>query len=254
MTLVVGIRCTDGVVVGSDSAMTFGPNAQQPTIEQRNREKIHIVDGRIIVAGTGYIGFGQRFTETTERLWREKQFQNKSTIEIGRLVSRNVIQDFSSTNMNPGGYGALVAVPNGRTAELIEFPLENLQPEVKSDVNWYASMGIGQLVADPLLGFVRAVFWGDEPPNRQEGVFAATLVLKLACQMSPVGVAEPIQMAILYPNKKGQLSARQLTEEELLEHKEVVSGAIEHFKQYRSKLAGQDEPAEAPPAAPGAEE
>ena len=253
MTLIVGIRCTDGVVVGTDSAMTFGPNAQQLTIEQRNREKIHILDDRIIVAGTGYIGLGQRFIETTERLWREKNFQNKSAIEIGRLVSQNVIHDFSSTNVDRGGYGALVAVPNRHSAELIEFPEDNLQPEVKSDVNWYASMGSGQLVADPLLGFVRAVFWGDEPPNRQEGVFAATLVLKIACQMSPIGVAEPIQMAILYPERRDQLSARYLTEEELLEHEEVVSGAIENFRQYRSKLAGHDEPTEAPPDAPGAQ-
>ena len=233
--------------------MTFGPNAQQPTIEQRNSEKVHIVDGRIIVAGTGYIGSGQRLIENVERLWGDKQFQNKSTVEIGRLLSQHFVQDFSSTKMTSGGYGALIAVPNRNVAELIEFPIEHLQPEVKSDVNWYASMGSGQLVADPLLGFVRAVFWGDEPPNRQEGVFAATLVLKLACQMSPIGVAEPIQMAMLYPERRGQLSARQLTEEELLEHEEVVVEAISHFRQYRLKLAGQDEPPEAPPAAPAAE-
>ena len=54
-----------------------------------------------------------------------------------------------------GRYGALVAVPFGRCGELIEFPFD-LQPELKTDENWYVSMGAGQAVADPLLGLDRS--------------------------------------------------------------------------------------------------
>lgn len=250
MTVIVGIRCKDGVVIGTDSAMTFGPSAQQPTIEQPFHEKIAIVSGHIIVAGTGEIGLGQRFTDVAERLWREKAFQGKSAIGIGRLLAKGAVEDFSATQVKQGSYGALVAVPSNRTAELIEFSLSHFQPEIKTQANWYVSMGSGQAVADPLLGFVRSTFWGNEPPSRQEGIFAVTMVLKLACEMAPFGVAEPIQMALLSPQVKGPPSAFKLTEEELLEHMGNVEGAIDHFKKYRGLLRGTDGAVLTPPVAP----
>ncbi len=230
--------------------MTFGPSAQQPTIEQPFHEKIAIVSGHIIVAGTGEIGLGQRFTDVAERLWREKAFQGKSAIDIGRLLAKGAVEDFSATQVKQGSYGALVAVPSNRTAELIEFSLSHFQPEIKTQANWYVSMGSGQAVADPLLGFVRSTFWGNEPPSRQEGIFAVTMVLKLACEMAPFGVAEPIQMALLSPQVKGPPSAFKLTEEELLEHMGNVEGAIDHFKKYRGLLRGTDGAVLTPPVAP----
>ena len=166
MTVVVGIRCTDGVVIGTDSAMTFGPSAQQMTIEQPYHSKIDVIDSRIIVAGTGQIGLGQRFAYEVEKLWRGKSLSGKNVAEVGNLIAKNTINNFSSTNAKTGQYGALAAVPCRKKAELIEFDLAGFQPEFKTDDNWYASMGSGQMVADPLLGFVRRVFWGD---SRRKG-------------------------------------------------------------------------------------
>ena len=120
--------------------------------------------------------------------------------------------------------------------ELIEFAVNDFQPEVKTSDYWYASMGSGQAVADPLLGFIRHTFWGDLPPSRQDGVFAATMVLKLGCQMAPMGVAPPIQMAVLRRDGKGNLKVRRVEEEELLEHEANVDSAIEYFRGYQDVL------------------
>ena len=249
MTLVVGIQCSDGVVIGTDSAMTFGIAEQFHTIEQPIRRKIDIIEDKIIIAGTGQIGLGQRFTELTERLWKGKKFSDKSILDIGRLISHHTIQDFQSTFLKPGAFGALTAIPNKSKAELIEFAVADFQPEVKSEINWYASMGSGQPVADPLLGFVRTVFWGDDAPSCKEGIFATTLVLKLACSMTPHGVAGPIQMATLCREKR-EFTARYLTEDELHEHDQSVDEAISHFKDFRAKLAGSDFSESGIPAAP----
>ena len=70
MTLVVGILCQDAVVIGADSAMTFA-NSRQATIEQPYPNKITIIQDNVIIAGAGEIGLGQRFVETTGKLWRE---------------------------------------------------------------------------------------------------------------------------------------------------------------------------------------
>ncbi len=248
MTLIVGIRCLDGVVIGTDSAMTFA-SSDQFTIEQPNRRKIDIIEGQIIIAGTGPIGLGQRFTEGIDVLFGTGQFNDKSTIEIGRLISRCAIEDFSSTYQELGAFGALTAIPNRSHAELIEFSVADFQPEVKSENNWYASMGSGQSVADPLLGFVRTVFWGDEAPRCEEGIFATTLVLKLACSMTPHGVAEPIQMATIC-REDDEFKARYLTEDELNEYDQSVDAAVAHFKEYSAKLASPDSPDQDMPVSP----
>ncbi len=237
MTLIVGIRCTDGVVIGTDSAVTFTAG-QHLTIEQPSRQKIEVIDGHVIVAGTGAIGLGQRFADCVKKFWENKSFQNKSGVDVGRMLSNSALQDFSQTGINTPNYGVLMAVACLGSAELIEFAPGNFQPEVKTRDSWYVSMGSGQLVADPLLGFMRRVFWGDEPPNRQEAVFAATMVLELGCGMAPTGVSKPIQIALLGPDKKGQFFSRRLNQEELLEHEGNVKGAIEHFGKYRDVLRG----------------
>ena len=216
--------------------MTFGLSAQQLTIEQPYHSKIDVIENHIIVAGTGQIGLGQRFAYEVEKLWKGKFFSKKSLVEIGALIAKNTLDNFISTHVQTGQYGALAAVPCGKSAELIEFDAPSFQPEFKTVDNWYASMGSGQMVADPLLGFVRKVFWGDSPPKRQDGIFAATMVLKLACDMAPSGVAPPLQMAVLAPDRKGQIAARLLSEDELKEHEENVEEALEYFSKYPDQI------------------
>ena len=229
MTLIVGVRCTNGVVIGTDSAAMFGP-INRATISQPFLQKIEIIDDRVIIAGTGAIGLGQRFVDVVSKCWENDELKNKSAVDVGRILSQKAVKDFQGTGAKQGMYGALVAVacqPKDQTrrAEIIEFDVTDFQPEIKTKNLWYASMGSGQFVADPLLGFVRKTFWGDEPPTYQDGIFAATMVLKLSCEMDTGGVAEPIQMAVLEPDK-GQYHARRLTEDELAEHKQNVDNAI----------------------------
>ena len=54
MTILVGLLCKDGIVIGSDSSATFG-TMQNRTIEQPT-DKIEIIDGKVIIAGTGQVG------------------------------------------------------------------------------------------------------------------------------------------------------------------------------------------------------
>ena len=76
MTILIGILCQDGVVVGSDSSATFIAG-QQPTIQQKCK-KIEILSGsHIILAGTGDAGLGQRFSSTAEIY-----FANSTNAEI----------------------------------------------------------------------------------------------------------------------------------------------------------------------------
>ena len=239
MTLIVGIRCSDGVVISSDSAMTFGVGRAH-TIVQPFRQKIEIIDDRVILAGTGSIGLGQRFADAIRESWASNALEDLAAVDVGRSLARAAIIDLQQTGATTGAYGALVALPCATGAELIEFASDDLQPEVKADDNWYVSIGSGQPVADPLLGLFRRVFWGDQPPDIRDGLLAATMVLKLACEMAPAGVSAPIHLAMLQHNSAGDYRARRLSREELSEHENNADDAIRYFGTYQHTLAGSE--------------
>ena len=249
MTLIVGILCTDGIVIGSDGMATFSAGNNH-TICQPYPDKIEIIDNRVITAWTGEIGLQQRVNDTISTLWRSgsrPKIKNQSSVQIGRTVTEEVIKDFQKTQFVSMSFGALVALPcTDRQFCLIEFASTNFQPEIKKESNWYVAMGSGQMIADPLLGLIRKAFWQNGLPTVKEGVFAMTMVLNLGCEMSPGGVGEPIKIAVLKLGETQRLEAGFLDDTELLEHKENANAAINYFGEYRSILPA-DTHAEIPP-------
>ena len=67
MTLIIGIKCTDGIVMGADGAATFGDLGTQ-TIRQPTT-KLEVIEKRIIVGVSGPIGLGQRITAEVQSQW-----------------------------------------------------------------------------------------------------------------------------------------------------------------------------------------
>lgn len=233
MTILVGIKCKDGIIIGSDSSATFSAG-QISTIEQATK-KIEILHKKIIVAGTGQIGLGQRFCDLVDRGYTDKKFTGKNGIQMASEITHLAVNNFSHTGANKEGYGALVAFSAGNDIHLCEFAITDLQPELKTSGIWYASMGSGQLIADPFLGLMRKVFWDDGMPSLQDGIFIATWTLQHAIDVNAGGVNGPIQLAVL--TKDG--NARMLSEDELTEHLENVSGVVAHLRSYKDKLAGK---------------
>lgn len=232
MTVLVGIKCKDGIIIGSDSSATFN-SGQISTIEQSTK-KIEILHKKIIIAGTGQIGLGQRFCDLVDRGYSGGKFKAKNGIQMAGEITHLAVENFSYTSASNGGYGALAAFPAGNDIHLCEFAINDLQPELKTAGIWYASMGSGQLIADPFLGLMRQVFWSDGMPSLQDGIFIATWALQHAIDVNAGGVNGPIQLAVLA--KDG--NARMLLEDELMEHLENVSGVIAHLRAYKNILSG----------------
>jgi 20S proteasome alpha/beta subunit len=233
MTILVGIKCTDGIIIGSDSSATFSAG-QISTIEQATK-KIEIIHQKIIVAGTGQIGLGQRFCNIISHGYVDGKFKTKNGIQMASEITHLAVNDFSYTGASKGGYGALVAFPAAHDIHLCEFSTADLQPELKTAGIWYASMGSGQLIADPFLGLMRRVFWDNGMPSLQEGIFIATWTLQHAIDVNAGGVNGPIQLAVLSKDS----NARMLSEDELTEHQENLSGVLSHLRAYKDKLSGK---------------
>ena len=241
MTILVGLRCQEGVVIGSDSSATFTTPSIH-TIEQPAK-KVTIIENKVIVAGAGQVGLGQRFNAVVEKAWSEKFFSGTNTtpLEIAKRLSAAGINDFVETSAPKGEYGALVAFPCGKKFCLCEFAIKDFQPELKDENIWYVSMGSGQTIADPFLGLLRRTFWKDSPPKLNEGIFAVTWTLEHAIELNPGGIKGPSQIAVMSANESGDLLARLLDDAELGEHIDNVHGAEEYLGKYSQMLSGGSE-------------
>ena len=223
MTAIVGLFCKDGVVIGADSSMTLAAAGNFRTIEQSSN-KIHIVDGRIIIAGTGSVGLGQRFCAMAEKAGGLKG----NPLEAAKHLCKGAIDDFSQTGLEIGkiDYGALVAFP---------VAYGNFQPELRNSQMWFSTMGNHQHITDAFLGLMKDVFWPNSQPSLHDGVFTAVWTLQHVVALNTGGVADPIRIAIL-ETKDGKAKARILEESDLAQHKQYVAEAKEHMRKFRDTL------------------
>ncbi len=239
MTILIGILCQDGIVIGSDSSATFVAG-QQPTIEQKCKKVEILSDGHVILAGTGAIGLGQRFSSIAENYFTNSQNRRKPAVSIGKELCELGMKDFQSTNAPyPLNFGALLAFSPNKKYELCEFQTGNFQPELKTAHLWYVSMGSGQAICDPFLGLQRRVFWKDDkPPTLSDGVFATVWTLQHVVDLNPGGIKDPIEVAVLEKSENGAV-ARLLGERELDEHRDNIAGLEKHISEYAELLSGK---------------
>jgi hypothetical protein len=238
MTLLVGIRCKDGVVVAADQAVTFGTALKVPTVSHLAC-KISVLKGGLIIAGTGQVGAKQRFVEVVEKKWKEIAGKGFSAVDMCRALSEAGQIDFSSTQMEKGSFGALVAFPNTKGGpQLCEFAVADFQPELKDAGAWFVSMGSGQQIADSYLVFMRDVFWKTGMPVLKQGVFAAAWVMRQSIRVAPGFIREPIDIAVLQGDQ-----AKKIDDDEMKLHMSVADQATEWF--------GKFDPANLPAAPAG---
>jgi 20S proteasome alpha/beta subunit len=229
LTLIIGILCSDGVVMAADGAATLGFPGNGITVRQSVR-KLNIIDGKAILGVSGAVGLGQRFAREVEKYLAAGKLNTGSGarpvdvgVAIGNLFKAHIqpelnIAQYSARMVPDAHQGAitttLLACRVSHEYALIEFDL-NGAPEVKTEELWFSSVGSGESIADPLLAFLGNVCgWRNgKRPTLSQGRFAATWVLKHAIETNPGGVADPRQLAVLSGSDRNW-SARLLTDEE----------------------------------------
>ena len=257
MTILVGVCCEDGVVIGADSVATSAAG-QQILIKLPSNDKVVILQGPqgpVILAATGSIGLAQRSAELITGALKDN-FLNRSYVQFGADVSRRVRDEFTRTQVPFHQYeglrfGALVAAPLEKRGRLIEFGTFDFQPEAHDGKTFFASLGSGQMLADPFLVFLSRVLWNQKRPTVKLGRFGAYWALQHAITCAPGGVGHPIQMATLTQNNKGQWVAELVPEGSLQE----ISLHVEELEKQIGEVASANisgakpEPLPAPPAA-----
>jgi 20S proteasome alpha/beta subunit len=252
MTLIVGILCSDGVVMAADGAATYGAIGQQ-TIRQPVK-KLEIARKDTIVGVSGPIGTAQRYYGEIQRMPAFKgndqpdQAMQKIRAAILPIVKDEFDMAQRATPVIGNAIAAAPAIASAMVATMVQTSAHLFQfnwqasPEAASPHLPFVAIGSGQPIADPFLAFIRRLFWPDKLPPTQQGVFAALWAVRHAIQTSPGGVAEPIQVAVLTDGK-----AREIPLEELQEHHSAIDAAE---RRCANLLAPAQPEIEPPPTAP----
>jgi 20S proteasome alpha/beta subunit len=164
MTVLVGVLCSDGVVIGADSSATFSAAGQLRTIEQP-AQKVFLIGADMIYAITGSLGLGQRFEFILEQVRNDKQWGSSHAVGLGTSICQNMMNDMARTQVQKGTFGALVAFHCKNGFRLCEFASADFQPEFKTPKSWFVSMGSGQPITDPFLGLLGRTLFRDSQPR-----------------------------------------------------------------------------------------
>lgn len=239
MTLIVGIKCQNGVVLAADGAATFGlPMGQGYTIKQTTARKLRIIGDHCVLGVSGPIGLSQCYHDEIDTYIRSRN--NRTPWKTGAEArswlqtamwkhagpawerAATVGRATGQANVSDALHSSVVALPLGDSGCLIQFTEQCNAEEASSDLP-FVSIGSGQPAADPFLAYLRRVLWPDALPFLHDGTLAAVWTLDHAIQTQAGFVAEPIQVVVLKQDGAKAWKAEELSAADLGEHKEMIA-------------------------------
>lgn len=258
MTLIVGILCSDGVVMASDSAATLAAGATH-TIGQQAVQKVRgLKNGTLLYSFTGAVGIGQLAAAELEAKWDGSRRAEVLAATLGKTLAQ-LIHPFLLTTqplvsvMGPSAAGSVICkhllagIVNGAPA-LMQFS-ENGAPELASSELPFVALGSGQPRADPFLALLKRVLWPSASPTVREGTLAAVWAIQHVIQVDPGGVAGDVQLATLTT-----AGVNFESKDALGEHRQAIERAEQGIRNSLYGVAEQGEVDAAAPSIPAIEQ
>lgn len=243
MTVLIGVLCDDGVVIGSDGAATFGAVGAEQTTRQPTR-KISLIDGRALFAFSGHTGLGQRLCDRFQGFVRDNGMASRNISKNEWALREAFLLDVEPEYKRSKALGVegldQGAVCHSVLAFMCDKQLQLVEVEPRVIVNRFTqalptiSVGSGSRRADPFLAFIRRVMWNDRLPHLAEGEFATYWTLKHAILTDTGGVAEPISICTL-TIEAGKPIAKEHSKESLAELDNLVNDVETLLPKYFEK-------------------
>ncbi len=239
MTLVIGIKCRNGIVVGADSMATLGG----PVNVQQSNSKIRVYDENVIVGISGSHGMSQIELDSLEGHWQTavvNKSKNDAKLFISQTafaatlpyinLSKNLLIGQVDQNLLTG---LLVAAPICKEPVLLSYNEQKSVMEADDSI-FFLSQGSGTPMATPFLKFIDRIIWNGEPPQTiVDGVFGVLWALHHVIETNAtMGVGGDANIAVLEKAQNEEWNARILQKEELLEHQNRVMDAEKTIGNY----------------------
>lgn len=186
MTLIIGVKCRDGLVIGSDSLETFGTG-----IEQEVSNKIEYLARDSLIASAGAVGLSQLIKEKLRKSW--ETVQNQDDVYTARIELEDLIWSETKRAMNrvheAQEFLEEELISTVLTSSLIAFPLNGAptllrlnaigQSDQVTCESPFVSIGSGDVQADPFLAFAKRVVRNNEQPEAiDDGVLGVLWALQ----------------------------------------------------------------------------
>lgn len=244
MTLIVGIKCQEGIVLGADSITTFGS-----AIEQEVDDKIQIIKKDVLTASAGVVGLSQLIAgklcnqwETvtgsdgicntrnriSELIWSEISPALQRAAEAERMLGDDLAESVACNFM--------IAFPMGDSHRLLVFDecAQSLEITFSSP---FFTIGSGSFQADPFLAFVKRIFWSDSAPKTlAAGIFCVLWTLDHVSRVNAgLGVGGRPNVHVL--KKTDSIwQALRISDYHLVEHQMAILEAEDMLRSFRSPL------------------
>ena len=242
MTLIIGVRCDDGVVIGSDSVTTYSSYDGTRTIEQEIDTKVRIIENCALYASAGAVGPSQDILSALNSNWQRINRRPRHHIvkkELSDTISgqiKNYARRMEETLVMPNretpfvtkvGIECVMAVPIAKDHHLFRFDHHGNPEEYLTELPIVA-IGSGQVQADPFLAFVKRVAWNDKQPDSvKQGIVGVLWTLQyVIARNSALGVGGEPSVGIL-EREQGKWVASVLKGERLGMHMEAIANAEE---------------------------
>jgi hypothetical protein len=266
VSLIVGIRCTDSVVLAASGPGTRPSEDGLPPARQWTK-KLRVVAGQAVLGVTGHDGLAQEMALSLERCLAEPdERESADDVVRGKLrdalaapVQRTVaihrtLQGLPGFGITSNEYvisQSILAIPFRDSLRLFLLDPECSVTEVTNELAC-ATIGSAKAIADPFLAFLRKVLWHDRLPDVALGELCAYWTMLHVAETSPGTLTFPIQLVVMQHEEGGSIDIFERGQRELGR----VQSAIERGEEMiRKSVRGQPPgPAgvEAPP--PAAEE
>lgn len=182
MTLIIGVKCQDGIVIGADSIRTYGTD-----IEQEVSNKVDFLAGDALIGSAGAVGLSQMIKERLRDSWltvREQENMVDARSEIQKVMWSEVrpamahaadASKISGRNLlSAARCSSLLAFALKSSAILLVYDEYAQSYEVASE-SPFVSIGSGSRQADPFLAFLKRIFWRDGIPEKTSDGVLCTL-------------------------------------------------------------------------------
>jgi 20S proteasome alpha/beta subunit len=261
MTVIVGIRCQDAVVLGADSQVSYQTRLLQPTIKQHD-EKLYVIGENAVLGVSGSVSLGQRYnSELTGRVkgsGNRMKYKDVPTAmrDLAKALWKHAGDSWERAGVTAKTIGearahlevahdTLIALPVQDEPCLLGFSQQCEGTEYSTNMP-IVSIGSGQPVADPFLAFIRRIFWPHTPPTLSEGILAVVWALRHTIESQPGGVGDPIQVATLSKDRRGQWKAQELADADMGEPRQNINALEDEMRKAAREFFSEEPTAPIP--------
>lgn len=246
MTIIIGVKCDDGIVIGADTTATLGGGLFQNTVEQHQQPKIEIIPNYpVIAAYSGFVGLGQRILLSLQKEWEEILGCNKldARAKIRDSILKQIMTPLRVADLARQVYGdaargtaichTLFAFPIEGETLLVEFDPLGADEEKTSSIP-FVSIGSGGKEADFFLSFIKEFLWDDKHPSNLADAKRAIIwtIALIKKYHSGGGIGGDTQVASLIKIENGTFVAEMDNRLSIDMHEENIEGCKSLLQDY----------------------